>query len=495
MASKSSKGKEKKLEGHYSPIKQPNARFAVCKNCGATFEQVWRPKLQNYTSFDTCPKCRMNKGREIQRNTSKVLMPYSPHPAQLIIHQSKARFKILRCGSRFGKDRCSINEMIVKLAEMLSEERPEELIPPVYAWIVGPTYKIVDPVWNEFVQSFPKKWVVNVLKEERTMYTVNGGVIEARSADQPEHLVGVGLDFVLITEAARIPNLEEVWANLEMRLNSPMRGPEGKGGLAIINSTPVGKGFFYKMCRWGTKGDSLHNPQFEQFHFTSYDNPYIDHEFLDDCKARWPERRFKQEILAEFVDDAASVFTNPEDCATYKGGPTPEAGEIYVIGYDPARTIDFAGVAVRNSKGECVHITRWTGKSWTQQADDIAELSKYYNYAKVVIDRTGLGEALPEALIQRGVEVEAIYMSNQEKEKMVNNLAFLIEQKAISYPYYEPLINELKDYEYVVTKAGNIRYSASGKHHDDLVTAMMLAYKDFNLVDSTPIYMGLLESL
>ena len=503
MVSKLKKSKHgRPLKGKYTVAKQPGAQYTVCSKCGETFEQIWRPKMKSYTSFNTCGKCRAEKARMTKQNTSIADMPYKPHPAQAKIHASKARFKVIRAGSRFGKDRCAVNEMVWKLCEMLNEERDETMIPPVHAWIVGPDYELVDAVWKEFVRTFPQKWWLgDPLKEERTLYTINGGVVTAKSAYQPEKLVGVGLDFVLITEAARISHLDEVWSNLEMRLNSPGRGPNGTGGLAIIDSTPVGRGFFYTMCKWGTKGDASYNPRFEQFHFTSYDNPHIDHEELDDMKKRWSDRRYRQEIKAEFVDDSASVFPNAEQCA--EGSPTDcskrelrESHETYTIGYDPARSLDFAGVCVRNSQGRVVYITRWSGKPWTQQMDEIAELAQYYNYAHVIMDRTGLGEVLPEALYQRGVDVDPIYINNTEKEQMVNNLAFLIEQQKITYPYYEPLIYELKDYEYTVTKTGNIRYSAStSRRHDDLVTAMMLAFKNYNALTFDLPYLGLIESV
>ena len=103
-------------------------------------------------------------------------------------------------------------------------------------------------------------------------------------------------------------------------------------------------------------------------------------------------------------------------------------------------------------------ILQWTGKPFTAQADEIAVLSRMYNYAHVVIDKTGLGEALPEALVQRGISVEPIHFTHQMKEALVNNLAMLIEQESIKYPKHDALIAELKDYEYKTTKTGITRY-------------------------------------
>jgi hypothetical protein len=99
-------------------------------------------------------------------------------------------------------------------------------------------------------------------------------------------------------------------------------------------------------------------------------------------------------------------------------------------------------------------------------------------------------------LMQRGLSVEAVYFSSQEKEKMVNHLALLIEQKAISYPNNPVLIAELKDYGYTTTPSGNIKYgnSTTGTH-DDLCTALFLCLKSFNLPEVTIPWMGLLSGI
>ena len=71
-------------------------RVGICKNCGKAFEQVWRPSKGadgqgEYTHFDTCGSCRMANASGYK----KVTIPYTPHEAQLIILNSKARFKLM----------------------------------------------------------------------------------------------------------------------------------------------------------------------------------------------------------------------------------------------------------------------------------------------------------------------------------------------------------------------------------------------------------------
>ena len=136
---------------------------------------------------------------------------------------------------------------------------------------------------------------------------------------------------------------------------------------------------------------------------------------------------------------------------------------------------------VRNSLGEAVHIDQWTGVPWPAQIEKIVALSRYYNYARVVIDKTGLGQTLPSMISANGVVTEEVTLSNIEKERLVNHLAMLIEQETISYPDNEVLLNELKDYQYSYTKTGRLVSRSSYNKHDDLVIAMVLAFKDYNM--------------
>lgn len=492
----SSPGRHDRIATHINKkVNETSAgKNAICAKCGRPFEQVWIEKQRRYTGFDTCENCRVSN---LGHHTARI--PYTPHINQVPIHASMARFKLLAAGARFGKDRCFVNEFIKKFVDMLSEDRGPEMIPSVHGWIIAPTFPLARQIWREVKSFFPREWIVSIWESDKMISTVNDGVIEVRSADDANMLVGVGIDIVLITEAARIKDFEEVWANIETRLLSPGRGPNGTGGLALIDSTPRGRTWFYTMYRWGQKDDPEYDPLWESWHYTSWDNPYLtgkDKSVIESMKKRYPDRIYRQEILAEFLAEGNSVFPYPEDCAVFDGDGEPEPGEQYVIGWDPARSIDFSGVCIRNTRGQAVKIEQWNGIPWTAQLDKIQFLANYYNGALVVLDRTGLGETLPEAAAQRGIAVEPVYFTNLEKEKMVNNLALLVEQKLISYPNHTALINEMKDYSYTMTKTGRIVYGASSQNrHDDLVTCLMLAFKDFVTPSEVLPWAGLLMGL
>ena len=104
--------------------------------------------------------------------------------------------------------------------------------------------------------------------------------------------------------------------------------------------------------------------------------------------------------------------------------------------------------------------------------------------------------ALPSMISASRVVTEEVTLSNIEKERLVNHLAMLIEQEAISYPDNEVLLNELKDYQYSYTKTGKISFSASSYNkHDDLVIAMVLAFKDYNMPGVVLPFMGMVEGI
>lgn len=269
----------------------------------------------------------------------EIRIDYIPHSGgQRLIHDSPARFKVLICGARWGKDRCMIAEYIRQFAEMLSEDRSSTLIPRVHGFIVAPTYPLANQIWRELKYFFPEQWVVSKNEAEHRMETAAGGIIEVKSADNPDSLVSVGLDIVLVTEAARVKDLEYTWSYLRGRLASPGRGPKGKGGIALLNSTPKGRNFLYKMYMWG---QDENYPEWASWQFPTITNPYIDPKEIDDAEKTLPRNMFRQEFLGEFLTDSGEVFANVDEIS--KGvAQEPEPGRTYKCSWDPAQRNDYS---------------------------------------------------------------------------------------------------------------------------------------------------------
>ncbi len=430
----------------------------------------------------------VEKKRTEGRPTEEVRLDYLPHDGQKLIHASRARFKVAICGARWGKDRCSIAEYIFRFAEMLSENRPSTLVPRVHGFIVAPTYALANQIWREMKHFFPPQWIIGKPNEaEKRIETIGNGLIEVKSADNPDSLVSVGLDIVLLTEAARVKDLEYTWGYLRGRLASPDRGPGGKGGVALINSTPKGRTFLYQMYMWG---QDKNYPDWESWQFPTASNPYIDPKEVESAEKTLPRNMFRQEFLGEFIEDSGEVFANVEEIS--KGIPQePEIGRIYKAAWDPAQRLDYSGFGIRDDRGAQVVKERWTGLPWTAQLDRVEYYCKKYR-AHLDMDSTGMGETLPEAVSQRGVSVTGHFFTNALKERLVSHLALLCEGKDIILINDRDQKEELKAYTYTFTKTGKVSYHHPQGGHDDLVTMLMLLYMDFHVKSQNTPFVGLL---
>src|SRR5262245_57579200 len=153
---------------------------------------------------------------------------YEPHEGQRAVHLSPASRRVLACGVRWGKTRCAAMEGLA--AAMQPAERS-------MGWVVAPTYDLADKVFREIVIIAAEKLRhrIETLKEHEkrlVLRNMGGGLSEIRgkSSDNPVSLLGEGLDFVIVDEAARMK--PQIWENhLSQRLID-------KQGWALLISTP-----------------------------------------------------------------------------------------------------------------------------------------------------------------------------------------------------------------------------------------------------------------
>lgn len=503
----------------------------VCQDCGKTFNQGYRLDERTgkkiFNQYKYCPQCRqkVNKTNETQK-TQNVRIKYQPYEWQKKFHNSKARFKVISGAARTGKDRSCTMEFTNKFVEMLNEDRDYTFVPKVHAWIIAPTFRLAGQLMREIFNTFPRELVVNFDKESLTIDTINGGLIEFRSADDPDQLVSVGLDIVWITEAARIKQFDIVIGNITDRLDSPGRGPNSTGGLLLINSSPRGRTFFNEVCRWGIEGGKKQRPNWETFYVSRWDNPYFanlrnkvydkridkwvdknedpflanERTYEEDLMLSRSDRQYREDILGLPSDDAGSQFPNfreqaviecprlsKDELIEYKSNiQTPKPYLTYSIGYDPAKSIDGACIVVFcEQTKEVVDLLRLEKVAYTEQINIyIKELVKKWNYAMVRYGKTGLGEALEDLFNLAGIAYIAYPEQGKNKEKLVENLTTLVKSGAFKIHNIndtsEMAIRQFEDYGFDISEKGKtITYSnmTSGQH-DDFVSASYFAVAD-----------------
>lgn len=518
-------------EGKSVLAEEAKKNLGICQDCGKMFYQGYRVDNKTgkkiFNQFKYCHQCRKKVNRDNNADRTKsVKIKYEPYPWQQKFHNSKARFKVISGAARTGKDRSCTMEFTRQFIEMLNEDRDYTFVPKVHGWIIAPTFRLAGQLMRELFNTFPRELVVNFDKESLSIDTINGGLIEFRSADDPDSLVSVGLDIVWITEAARIKQFDVVIGNITDRLDSPGRGPNSTGGLLLVNSSPRGRTFFNEVCRWGVEGGQKQRPNWETFYVSRWDNPYFenlrnkvydkridkwvergDDPFLagertyeEDLMLSRSDRQYREDILGLPSDDAGAQFPNfreqaviekprlsKEELREYiRDIQTPKPFFTYSIGYDPAKSIDGACIVVYCEQTcEIVEAMKLEKVPYTQQINlYIKELVKKWNYAIVRYGKTGLGEALSDIFTLAGLAFIAYPEQNKNKEKLVENLTALAKSGKFKVHNIndttEQMIRQFEDYGFDISERGkNITYSnMTAGQHDDFVSASYFAVAD-----------------
>lgn len=416
-------------------------------------------------------------------------MKFPPlHPGQLEVYNSSARIRVLACGARWGKDRLTIIDMLTKVLYMANAEaeRRKELIPAVLAWYVAPTYGLLRQSWEE-LHYFLSDYSGARYNESTKRCWLPGGVqIEFKSADRPGSLLARGLDYIAVTEAARMK--EQAWTQgLSTRLISPGRGPYGNGGLALLNSTPEG-------CNWykdlWDRGQADKTGYIKSWRYTSYDNPFINPDELNRQRLYMPANAFAQEYLAEFVATGGDVFCGVNECRhEFEYPQQEETGISYYIGIDWGRANDSTVAIVLGTDGEqiqVVNMLRLTGVNFSSQLEQIKGLAEIYPSAVLLPEKNSLGAPLIEQLFDMiDNPIRPVVTTATSKKQMIAALAVAIEQGEINIPItndedIKSLISELYSYRTDITKSGLMTYNAAPGCHDDCVMALAFALSGIN---------------
>jgi hypothetical protein len=210
------------------------------------------------------------------------------HPAQEHILKNAKRFNHLRCGRRFGK-----TTLIEELSSVCLDGWP------VGIWF--PTYKDLSEVWKELKKAY--KPLISRKDEQlkQIELIIPGALIDFWSMEDPDSGQGRKYKRAIVDESAKAPKLYQAWENTIRPTLTDYKGdayimsrPKGKnaGGTA----DHPGNGFYLLE----EKHRQFDNWAF--FHFTTYDNPHIDKDEIEEAKKQLDDINFKQEYMAEYVD-------------------------------------------------------------------------------------------------------------------------------------------------------------------------------------------------
>lgn len=395
------------------------------------------------------------------------------HPLQQQIADSTAKFVVAIIGRQWGK---SWYARIEAANAAVNQGKT--------VWWVAPTYKTALPHWRalkRMLQDAP--FLVTKNEQQWYMEFEGGGSISIKSADRPDTLRGESLDFIIIDEAAFIP--EYVWTSVLM---GSMGAREGARALFI--STPNGKNWLYRLFCMGQKDHPLYDPNWESFRFPSDTSPYFQKDLFEAAKKTLRRSEFEREFLASFDSSDSTVFTDLDNWCIL---PVAEPSDVWdvVMGVDVGRKTDYTVFSLFDRiTGNQLFIERFQEPSIDTQVNMLFNTIREWNPSRVYIEENSFGVAVYQQIKQKArdhehtVNIKPVYMTNPRKLDLIDGYIVNLEQgrvllldalTTVGSAQYE----EMSSYNVKTTSSGlSVTYNAASGYHDDIIMASALANKD-----------------
>ena len=434
---------------------------------------------------------------------------YVGHEAQQKIHAARdKRFRTVCTGRRFGKTYCLAGELVDRGGSELGGD---------YGW-VAPTYNVAERGIEAFRAIADGFVVVSGRAPCRVEFQGLKSLAPTRvwflSADNPDSIRGFGFQGLVIDEAASIP--QDVWHYvLRPTISQTL-------GWAVFVSTPKGRNWFYDLF---TRGQDPNEKDYASFTFPSNSSPYFPAKEWEEARRTLPADVFRQEYMAEFLEDSAGVFRGVDACLVSGDQLAVNSGECarhVVIGCDVAKHTDWTVlIAMDAETGRCFAMERFNQLDWPIQKERIVSFARRWR-GRVILDATGIGDPIYDDLKRVLPDIEPFRLSQGSKTELIQRLSVAIEQRQVSWPgervnsdqsavisgargnghekaqnaqsMWDVLTAELKRYEYAIGPSGSLSYNAPSGYHDDCVIALALAnhgrWESSNCGNMWPIYGG-----
>lgn len=341
----------------------------------------------------------------------------------------------------------------------------------------APTFDQVRIAWTE-MQHGCGGVVDFVASRMEALFPTDGRVV-FRSLDDPDNARGHTADGVIIDEVADVQ--PRAW----YEVLRPML--TDRGGWLFAMGTPRGRNWVWaEHTNAAGRPDSiawqapLLGAQIVDGHLVRaphpLENPAIPWTEIERLWSTLPERTFRQEILAEFVETGGGVFRNVREMAT--GGRVGYSlGNEYAIGVDWGKLADFTVLAVIDCTNQrMVELDRFNQIDYQVQVGRLLALCERYHPRTVVVERNSVGEPLIEQLQRQGLPVVPFLTTAASKQTLIDALALALERRELILLNDPVLIAELEAFEMERMPSGMLRYGAPQGMHDDCVIATALAW-------------------
>jgi RNA-binding protein YhbY len=377
---------------------------------------------------------------------------------------SDGKYFVVSIGRQFGKTLLGENQALKWAVEN--------------NWKIGwisPTYKQCKKVFKEIVRAMGKNpFITSANHSDLVLNFTTGSTMLFYSAEAYDSIRGETFDALVGDEVAFWK--PEAW-NEVLKATVLVKGKK-----VLLLSTPKGKNQFYTLFN-----QSINNDNYHSFYGTSFDNPFIERSEIEDARRMLPDHIFRQEYLAEFLDNASSVFRNIKECI--------EIGEetrTLFAGVDLGRADDYTVLTIVDQNNKEVYCERWRHLEWSTIINNVVtKLNKYK--PNVLIESNGAQDAIYEQIRDKvnynKSKVKPFVTTSKSKQAIVENLIVAFENKEIGILGKDWQVSELETFTYEYNlKTRTIKYSAPSGLHDDYVMSRAICNEAHKTMKSSGIY-------
>jgi len=214
-----------------------------------------------------------------------------PHPKQKEIIKNEARFKVVRAGRRSGKSSVCV-EIMFFTAVMAKDKQ---------IFYISPNQKQSRAIiWEQLKQRLGGIGKLNESRLEVEVPTKDGGIsrIFLAGFETRENFRGLSADLIVFDETDTMRDFFIGWQEIFRPALTD------RVGRAIFIGTPKKENPNLRRLEKQAKEDI----DYQSFHFTTADNPYIDIKEIQKAKEELDYDTYKQEFLAEYLDNAGVLF-------------------------------------------------------------------------------------------------------------------------------------------------------------------------------------------
>lgn len=311
--------------------------------------------------------------------------------------------------------------------------------------------------------------------------------LKVSSKERPEAMAGIHSEHVMLIadEASGIP---------EPVFEAAAGSMSGQTAVTILLGNPIRATGYFHSC--------FHPPLNETYwtkKVSCYDSPRVSQDFIDDMKSRYGEdsNAFRTRCLAEFpLADSDALLSRALVEAAMVREIEAAPNTPLIISVDPARFgTDRTAMCLR--RGPVVESIRyWQGLDLMSTAGVIVHEFETLSpqdkeTAEIMVDSIGIGAGLCDRLIELGLPVRAVNVSesssimsncNRLRDELWFRVKEWIEAKNCKIPYNEDLLTDLCSPKFGFLSNGKLKVESKdemrrrGVRSPDLADALALGF-------------------